>query len=799
MVRIAALSLREAFRALTRQKSIFVVAVVTLALGLSLTTATFCILYGVILRPLSYGDPRRLVMGWAGYEGGASERDTFGQQAIADWQQTTRALDRVAGFRYATFTLLQRGQPASLEGAVVSPEFFSVLTVRPEIGAVFGSELSQAEGGKLALISYKLWRQRFNGDRDVAGKPINLDGAFYTVTGVLPDDFDFPSQKTAVWVPLPPPSANTPGRVRSLMVVGLLRPWVNRAQAQSDADAVARQIAAKYPDTHRGMRIHLTPFFDELIKDARQLIAVTSIAAFLTLLICCANVSNLLLVRAIVRRSEFTTRLAVGADRRHLLVVVLAESLLVASLGGIVAAVSARWLLEALLRLSPVELPRAAAIGSGLQILSITGSLIAIAALLIAVPPAWEVVRLRLGQNAAVGARTTSRRFARQLIVAVEIAIALTLVAGSGVMARTILALRDANPGVKADHLLVAPIMLPRTNYREPQQIRQFFQTLLERLRATPGVVSVAGSSSVPAAPIGADFDLPIQVPGHSPDNGGQAAVRIVTPGLFRTLGIPVLQGRDLDEADGNPQVRNVVVNQSFVKKYLPDASVIGRQVVVFFGAPQTYEIVGVVGDVHHYGILQAPKPEFYISFAARPFPGMGVVVRTSGDPMAFVPVLRTQLWALDPALPIASTDSMDALLSDTWNDRSFLTILMVGFAVVVVVLTVVGVFSVVTFSVSRQVREIAIHMAIGAQSGDVIRLVMAQSARTVAAGVALGLVGAWMLGRALASMMFRVSSTDPRVLLAGTVGVVIVAGIAAYLPSRRAANIDPIIALRIE
>lgn len=799
MTRIAAFSLREAFRAVTRQKSTFAVAVLTLSLGLGLCTTMFCILYGVILRPLSYGDPRRLMMAWAGYEGGASERDLFGEQAVVEWRQTARAFEGVAGFRYTTFTLLQRGEPTSLEGAMVSAEFFSVLTVRPEVGAVFGPEVAQAEGGKVALIGDKLWRQRFGADPDVAGKPINLGGDIYTVTGVIPDDFDVPSQQTAVWIPLPPSSANAPARARSLMVVGRLRPSVNLTQGQADADVVARQLAAKYPDTHRGMRIHLVPFFDEMIKDSRPLVSVASAAAFLTLLICCAGVSNLLLVRAIGRRSEFATRLAIGAGRRHLLAGVFIESVLLTIGGGIVGAGLARWMIESLLRLSPVELPRAAAIGRGFQIPIIAGALIVVAALLVSMPAAWEVARSKLSLNAAIGARGTSRRFARQLIVALEIAIALTLVAGSGLMARTILALRDANPGWKTDHVLVASVMLPQNNYREPHQIRQLFETLVERLRATPGVVSVAASSSVPASPVGVDIDLPIQVPGHSTDNEGQAAVRIVTPGLFKTLGIPLLQGRDLDETDGNPQIRRLVVNQSFVRKYLPDSSALGKQVVIFLGAPQTYEIVGVVGDVHHYGMLQAPKPEFYIPFGGRPLAGMGVVVRTVGDPMAFVPAFRKHLWALDPALPVASTDSMEHIVRDTWSDRTFLTILIVCFTVVVVALTIVGVFSVVTYSVSRQIRELAIHMAIGAQKGDVVRLVMGQSARTVAAGVALGLVGAWMLGRGLASMMYGVSASDPRVLLVGAVGVVIVAGIAAYLPSRRAANIDPMIALRIE
>ena len=798
MTRIAALSLREAFRAFNRQKPVFAVAILTLTLGLSLCTTMFCVLYGVILRPLSHGDPRRLVVAWAGYEGGDSERDSFSQEAVSKWRQTARAFDGVAGFDYETFTLLQRGEPASFEGAVVSPELFSVLTVRPEIGTLFGTDLAQAEGGKVAAISHKLWRQRFGADPDVAGKPINLGGEVYTVTGVIPDDFDVPTQKTSVWIPLPPSSAAA-AAARRLIVIARLRPSVSLAQAQADADVVARQLATEYPETNRGMRIHLVPFFDELIKESRQLVSVASVVAFLTLLICCANVSNLLLIRATVRRGEFATRLAIGARRRHLLTAVFAESLLLATLSGVVSVALTRWMIEALLRWSPVELPRAAAIGRGFQIPIVTILLIVVSALLVSMPAAWEVARAKLALNAA-GTRSTSRRFARQLIVALEIAIALTLVTGSGLMARTVLALRDANPGWKTDHLLATVIVLPRNNYREKHQIRQFFETFIERLRAMPGVVSVAASSAVPTAPIGADIELPIQIPGHSTDRPGQASLSFVTPGFFTTLGIPLLQGREFDAADGDPKVRRLIVNQAFARKHLFDSGlVVGKQVVIVLGGPQAYEIVGVVGDVHQIGILREPKPEFYLPFASRPFGGMGIVVRTMGDPMAFAPAFRKELWTLDPALPVASTASMESMVRDTWSDRAFLAILIVCFTFVVVALTIVGVFSVVTYAVSRQAREIAIHMAVGAQSGDVVRLVMEQSARPVMAGVALGLVGAWMLGRALTSQIYGVSAGDPRVLLTGAVGVVVVAGIAAYLPSRRASHIDPMLALRIE
>jgi putative ABC transport system permease protein len=797
----AALSLREAIRGLVRQKSIFSVAILTLTIGLSLCTAMLCVSYGVILRPLGYDPGRRLVVAWAGYEGGATERDSFTENAVAAWREAAQAFDGVAGFRYTQFTLLQRGEPADLQGAMVSPEFFSVLNARTELGTAFTAEASRSQQGKVVLLSHTLWRQRFAGDPQIVGQAANLGGEIYTVLGVMPADFDVPSQNVALWTPLAAVAANSAAaRAKTLMIVARMRPSVTLAQAQGDASALARRLALEEPETHRGMRIHLVPFFDEMIKDARQLLIVASAAAMLVLLICCANVSNLLLMRTIVRRPEFTTRLALGARSRHLLGVIVTESALVAIGGGVLGALCGRWMIEAFLRLSPVELPRAASIGHGWQIPAAAALAVVAATILISVPAAWETARLRFQLHSAVGARSTGRRFAGQLIVALEIAIALTLVVGSGLMARTILALRDANPGWKTDHLLAAQILLPRSGYRDPHQIGQFFNAFVERLRATPGVVSVAASSALPAAPMGVDIDLPIQVPGQSADQAGQAAIRFVTPGIFKTLGIPLLQGRDLDEGDGDPGIRRVVVNQSLVRKYFANSpSVVGRQIVIVLGAPETYEIVGAVGDVHHYGMLQDPKPEFYLSFARRPLSTMGVVVRTAGNPLAFAPTFRKQLWALDPSLPVASTETMEALVRETWNDRTFLTILIVSFTVVVVVLTVVGVFSVVTYSVSRQVRMIAIHMAVGAQSRDVVRLVMKQSARTVSAGVIVGLLGAWLLGRGLDTLTYGVSAGDPRVLLIGILGVAAVAAIGAYLPSRRAAAIDPMIALRLD
>lgn len=800
MTGIAALSLREAWRGFARQKSTFLVAVLTLALGLGLCTAMFCVLHGVILRPLPYGDAQRVVVAWAGYEGGTSERDMFNEQVLAEWRQAAHAFEDVAGFRYTQVTLLQRGEPTSLEGAIVSPELFTVLAARALVGTPFSTESAKAQQGKLALLSQRLWEQRFNADPDIAGKTVNLGGEIYTVTGVMPIDFDVPSQKTAVWTPLVTAPGMVGPRGRTTMLVARLRPSTTLAQAQADAEGIARHLASVYPDTHRGMRIHLVPFFDELVKESRPLVLVASAAALLVLLICCANLSNLLLVRAIVKRAEFATRLAIGAGRRHLIGVVLAESLLLALGAGLVGALLARGLIVLLLQVSPVELPRSAVIGHGFQIPLLAAGLVAIATLLIALPPAWEVTRSKAGLDVARGARSTSRRFAREFIVTLELAIALTLLAGSGLMVRTMLALRNANPGWKTDHVLAAQVFLPKANYRQPPQIKQFYENFIAGLQATPGVVSVGASSAMPAGPMGADFDLPIQVPGHASDDMGSASVRVVTPGFFKTLGIPQIEGRDFAEQDGAPDVRRVIVNQAFAHKYLPGAaSVVGQQVLVFAGPPQAYEIVGAVGNVHHYGMLREPKPEMYLPFAARPFAGMGVVMRTSADPLAFAPTFRKQLWALDPDLPIASVETMEKMVRNTWSDRNFIGTLLVAFTVVVLVLTALGVFSVVTFSVSRQVRELGIHMALGAAGDEVVRLVMRQSARTVLAGLALGLAGAWGLGRALASQMYGVAPNSPSGLLIGAIGVGLIAALAAYLPSRRAANIDPVAALRAE
>lgn len=793
---LATISLREAVRGFARHKSIFLVAVLTLALGLSLCTAMFCVLYGVVLKPFSYAD--RLVVAWAGYEGSANERDHFTEQALEEWRQASHAFDGVAGFRYTQLTLLQRGEPMDFQGAIVSPDLFSVLGAKAYLGQVFNPELAQAEKGKVVLLSHWLWQQRLGGDPAIVGKGVNLDGEIYTVTGVMPRDFDVPSHDVGFWVPL---VTNPVKKLRNLIVIARLKPGVSLIQGQGDADAIARRLAAESPDANRGMRIHLIPFFDELIKDSRPFVLVGAAAALLVLLICCANLSNLLLVRAIERRSEFATRLAVGAQRRHLLGTVFAESLLLAVCGGIVGGVLARWMIEALVRLTPFELPRGGDLGHGLQIPLIAAALMVIAALLVSALPAWEVAKVRQqGAEVSRGSRSTSRRFARQLIATFEIAVALTLLAGSGLMARTMLALRDANPGWKTDHLIAAQIYLPKRRYHEPHEVQRVFETFIERLRNTPGVASVAASSALPTGKTGIDFDLPIQLPGKTNDNSGRASIRAVTPGYFKTMGIPLLQGRAFDDKDRGLELRRIMVNRAFVARYMPDSpSVVGKQVAIFLGPPANYEIVGVVGNVYHYGMLREPQPEFYVPFAAMPFGGMGVVVRTVGDPRTFAPEFRRQLWAVDPELPVSTLETMDNMVKDTWSDRNFLAALMVAFAVMAVALTALGVFSVVSFSVTRQVREIGIRMAMGARRDDVVRLMMGQSTRAAVAGLAGGLLGAWLLGRGLASLIYGVSPTDPWVLLGGVVCVAVIAGLGAYLPSRRAAKIDPMAALRME
>lgn len=796
MTGMAGLSLREAWRGLTRQRSTFVVAVLTLALGLGLTIAMGCVLHGVLLRPVGGGDGRRVVMAWAGYQGGNSDRDLFDEQSLTTWRQASQVFEHVGGFNYTTVTLLQRGEPVSLQGAIVSPEIFSVLQARAQVGTPFSPEQAHREQGKVALLSYALWRQRFGADPAAVGAAVNLGDENYTVVGVMPDDFDVPSHETAVWVPLPPGGART----RSLMVIARLRDGVGLEQARADAERVARQLAADFPETHAGMRIHIVPFADELVRESRPLVLMGAAAALLVLLICCANVSNLLLVRAIARRPEFATRSAIGARRAHLLGLVFSEALLLALCAGVLGAGAAKLMIGALLRLSPVELPRAATVGQGLQLPLAALPLALLAALLVALPSAWDVLRARLSLTGD-GTRSTSRPFVRQAIVALELAVALTLLAGSALMVRTTLALRGADPGWRTQNLLAATVLLPQVKYRDPGSALQFFESFLERLRASPGVVAAAASSAVPANPVGADMDLPIQIPGRSADETGRAGVRVVTSGFFAAAGIPLLQGRDFDDSDRDRQVRRALVNRAFARKYMPDApSAVGGQFSILAGpAPVTYEIVGVVGDVYHYGMLRDPKPEFYLPFAARPRIAMGVVVRTAGDPLAFAPEFRRQLWALDAELPVVTLDSMERMVDATWKDRSLLARVMVFFSVVVLVLTLVGVFAVAAYAVSRQVREIGIRMALGAQRDDVLRLVMGQSAWAVGAGVALGLLGAVVLGRALASQLYRVSPGDPLAFAAGAVGLALVAALGTYLPSRRATRVDPATVLRVE
>jgi predicted permease len=795
----AALSFREAVRGLTRQTAISAIAVFTLTLGISMSAAMLCVVYGVMLRPLSYDGDRRLAVAWAGYEGALTERESFSEQALMQWRTASRTLDGLAGFRYWQFTLLERGEPIDLQGAQVSPEFFSVLGVRAAVGTTFDAPSARGGHGKVVLISHRLWRQRFAGDPTVAGQHVNLGGEIFTVSGVMPPDFDVPSQNVALWTPLPIDSMNTAASTaRTLMMIARLRPSITLAQAGSEAAGIAQHLAGEHPDTHRGMRIHLVPFVDELTRESRPLLTVGSIAAWLVLFICAANASHLLLMRTVVKRPEFATRVALGAPVTHVMGVVVAESLVLAACSGIVGGILARWMIAMLVRWAPVELPRASALGHGLQVPVAAALSTVIAALLVSGPALWEVARRMRHSNASSGGRSTSRRLAGQLVVALQIGTALTLVAGAGLMARTLLALRDANPGWKTDHLLAAQISLPASTYREPPQARQFYETFIERLRQTPGAVSVAASSALPAEPMGVDVEVPIEVPGHSAQ--GQASIRLVTPGLFRTLGIPVLQGRDLDGGDADPKLRRIVVNRAFVKKHLPDSSsVIGTRVIVALATRETYEIVGEVGDVHHYGMLREPRPEFYLPFASRPINSMGIVVRTADDPQAFAATFRTQLRLLDPALPVASTKTMVDMVRDTWSDRTFLTAVIGGFAAVVVVSTIVGVFSLMTYAVSRRKREVAIHMAVGARPGEVIRLVMGDAARFIVVGLVMGLLGAWVFGQSLRSLIYGVDAGDPRVLLMGVLIIVVVAGLGAYVPSRRAASVDPLIALRVE
>ena len=798
--------LRYAARQLRARPGFTAAAVLALALGIGANTAMFSVVNAVLLQPLPFRDPEGLVVLYERNRSQGVEREQSAAETLDDWRRDARTLSGLVAWRHWGLTLTGQGEPEDVSTIRASFNLFDVLGVAPALGRGFLPEEGQPGRHHVVVLSHGIWTQRFGADPRIVGRTLTLDDSPHTVIGVMPAGFRFPDDADVeAWMPLVYERFEVRTRnQRMFEVLGRLAPDATLETARAELGTIAARLATTYPSTNTGWDVALLPAKEVATGEASEPLLVLLGAVTFVLLIACANVGNLFLARAADREREMAIRAALGAGRGRLVRQLLVESGLVGLIGAAGGVLLAVWGIDLVLAVAPDDLPGWNPVRIDGWVLGFALLLTALTTVITGLVPARALAAPDLGGSLKEGAgRATAHAGRTQLrrgLVILEMALAIVLLAGAGLLLKSFALLQRVDPGFNPARLLAATIYLP--DHRYPDDFRQaaFYVDLLERVRVLPGVVSAGAVTTLPMSPVGIDHDLPVVIEGRElpGTREPQADFRIASPGYFETMGIPVLRGRTLTEHDRADAPPVVVVNKVLVDQLLPGEDPIGKRIRYFRAGPLA-EIVGVVGQVHHRSLDAEPRPEIYISYRQLQYGSMTVVVRSGGDPLALAEPIKAAVFAADPVQPITEIATMDDLLHRSVAEPRFNTLLLGGFAALALVLAAIGIYGVVSYTVSRRTHEIGIRMALGARTVDVFRSVVGDGVRLAAIGTALGVLVALALGRALSSLLFQVSPHDPAVLALVALLLIGLAALACTVPARRATRVDPIVALRTE
>jgi putative ABC transport system permease protein len=802
---------RTALRSLARTPGFTAVALLTLALGIGSTTAIFSVVDAVLLRALPYPDPARIVS-LSRSTPNSPVGGAFSAADYLDYKRGTSSFAAMAGYRQSIVDLTGHGDPVRLTALETTAGFFDVFRVPPLAGRVYSEAADTARGPAVAVVSESLWRQHLGADPGAIGQPIRLNGVPTLVIGVMPGVLVHPS-KVDLWVLAPDEVPTSPVAIEGdrlasrdvqyFQAVARLRPAVSLAQANSEMRAISERLAREFPDTNAGEGTVGIPYQESLVGDVRSAILVLFGAVGFVLVIACANVAGLLVARGTGRRRELALRSALGAGRGRLVSQLLTESLVLAIIGGGLGLVLAKWGVDGLVSLAPENLPRLEEVDLDLRVAAFAIAASAAVGVLFGIIPALQGTRLAVVEALKDGGRTgTARTRTQKVLVVAEVALALVLLIGAGLMLTSFSRLRAVDPGFTVRNLVVVFVPLPQARYDNPAQAR-FYSQLSERLRNNPitaqsalgfptpfGGANAEGAYSVEGAPRVSRADRPV------------AQLASVTPGYFKTMGIPLLRGRELALTDTRDGPGVVVVNRTLADREWPDQDPIGKRIALG-GEPTDADswltVVGVVGDSKRDDLQAGPRPAVYLSVNTFTLPFMGVLVRTDAGEAAVASAVRAAVASIDPELPIDEVETVDRILERATGQPRFRAVLVGAFAAAALLLAAVGLYGLISYTVAQRVPEIGVRLALGATPQQVGRLILGQGLVLALAGVAVGLLGALAATRLLAGLLFAVSATDPTVYAVLAAVLLTIAAAACYLPTRRAMRIDPLAALRAE
>jgi putative ABC transport system permease protein len=804
--------LRFGIRTLLKSPGFAIVALLTLALGIGANSAIFSVVNAILLRPLAYKNPEQLVLINHNYVK-INLKASVSAFGFAHYRDNAKSFESLSALTGWAANLTGEGEPERLAGQSVSANFFQLLGFEAAKGRTFASGEDQEGKNRVIVLSHGFWQRRLGGDANVLNKSLSLNGENYTVVGVMPESFQFGrefGQIVDLWRPI----VFTPDQMNSnaltnefLTVLGRLSPGASQQQAQAEMSTIAANLRNQYRpgSTASDWDLLLTSFREQVVGDIRTMLLIVLLVVGFVLLIACANVANLLLARAAARQKEIAVRTALGASRWRIIRQLLTESVMLSVAGGALGLLIGFWGVKALISLNADRIPRANEVTLDWRVMLFTFGIAIVTGILFGIVPAIQTAKADLHETLKEGGRSgaaATKHWVRNALVVAEISMALAVLIGAGLLVKSFMQVQQVNPGFNPQGLLTMHLSLPDFKYREAPQRANFYNQLINDVRALPGVQSVGAVSVLPLSGGGSSGSFRIEGRDHPQNQSLPHGARwAATPDYFKTMGIPIIRGRYFEERDSADSTPVAIIDESLAKKYWPNEDPVGKR-ISFEGGPNNRiwrEIVGLVGHVKHSDLEGESRAQYYLPHQQRAQSGMALVVRTSTDPNSLAGSVRGVIKALDTDLPVFRVRTMDQFVADSMTQRRFALLLIGIFAGLALLLAAIGLYGVMAYSVTQRTHELGLRMALGAQAADVLKLVVKQGMLLAMIGLGIGVVFALLLGRAMKTMLFNVSTADPMIYLAIAATLAAVALIACFIPARRATKVDPMVALRYE